>query len=67
MLALIKEELNHIKMQMCVIFVEKKSYRSSLKIKIIEKLETIAMLQVNTEVQHIVYEIYDLMCPMKSL
>ena len=45
----------------------KKILQKLVKNKIIEKLETIAMLQVNTEVQHIVYEIYDLMCPIKSL
>ena len=35
--------------------LEKDSQKSLLKIKIIEKLETIAILQVNIEFQHIVY------------
>ena len=39
-------------MQQCVPFMEKDSQKSLLMIKVIEKLETIAMLQVNTEVQH---------------
>ena len=44
-------------MQQHVIFVEKVSQKSLLKMKIIEELETIAILQVNTDIQHIVYEI----------
>ena len=48
-----------------VTFVEKDSQKSLLKIKIIKKLETIAILQVNTKVQHIAYVIEDLMCLMK--
>ena len=35
-------------------FAEKESYKSSLKVKIIRKLETIALLQVTAEVLHIV-------------
>ena len=36
-----------------------------IEIKIIRKLEIITISQVNTEVQHIVYVIQDLMCLMK--
>ena len=50
-----------------VTFVEKDSQKCLLKIKIIEKFETIAILQVNTEKQHTVYAMQDLMCLMKSL
>ena len=50
-----------------VTFVEKDSQKCLLKIKIIEKFETIAILQVNTEVQHTVYVMQDLMCLTKSL
>ena len=42
-------------MRQHVTFVEKDSSKNLLKIKIIKKLETIAMLQVNTEVERIVY------------
>ena len=42
-------------MRQHVTFVEKYSSKNLLKIKIIKKLETIVMLQVNTEVQRIVY------------
>ena len=42
-------------MQKYVIFMEKKSYKSLLMIKIIEKLETIVILQVNIDVQDIVF------------
>ena len=42
-------------MRQHVTFVEKDSSKNLLKIKIIKKLETIVMLQVNTEVQRIVY------------
>ena len=35
--------------------MEKKSYKSLLMIKIIEKLETIVILQVNIDVQDIVF------------
>ena len=41
-------------MRQHVTFVEKDSSKNLLKIKIIKKLETIVMLQVNTEVQRIV-------------
>ena len=41
-------------MQKYVIFVEKESEQILLMIKIIEKLETIAILQVNMEAQHTV-------------
>ena len=50
-------------MQKCVIFVEK----NPTKVKIIKKLDIIAILQVNVEVQHIVCLIWNLICPMKSL
>ena len=42
-------------MQKYVTFVEKESYKCSLKINIIEKLEIIVILQVNIEAQHIVF------------
>ena len=42
-----------------VTFAEKDSQKSLLKIKIIKKLQTIAILQVNREVQDILYKIYD--------
>ena len=42
-------------MRQHVTFVEKDSSKNLLKIKMIKKLETIAMLQVNTEVERIVY------------
>ena len=38
-------------------FVEKDSQESLLMIKIIKRLETIAILQVNIEAQHIIYVI----------
>ena len=38
-----------------VAFVEKESYKSSLKVKIIEKLEIISIFLVNTEAQQIVF------------
>ena len=41
-------------MQQSVTFSED-FQNSLLKIRIIENLETVAILQVNTEVQHIVY------------
>ena len=40
-----------------VTFVEKQSWKSSLKIKVIEKLEIIAIIQVNIELQHIAFVI----------
>ena len=42
-------------MQQYVTFVEKDFQNSLLKIKITERLEAIAILQVNTDIQHIVY------------
>ena len=44
-----------IKMQEIVTFVEEESLKSFLKVLIIEKLEIIAFLQVNTAVQHTVF------------
>ena len=44
-------------MQEHVTFVGKYFWKILLKTKIIEKLETIAILQINTEVQQIVYAI----------
>ena len=41
-------------MQQHVTFVEKDSQKCLLKIKIIEKLETIAILQVNKKAQYII-------------
>ena len=38
-------------------FVEKDSRKSLLMIKIVKKLETIAILQLNIEAQYIVFEI----------
>ena len=40
---------------------------NSLKIKIIEKLEIIAIIQVNIEAQQTVFVIENLMCPMKPM
>ena len=48
---------NCIMMQQHVKIVAKDSQKISLKIKALEKLELIAILQVNTEMQHIVYVI----------
>ena len=42
-------------MRQHVLFVEKDSQKSLLKIKIIKKLESIAILKVNIEVQYTVY------------
>ena len=42
-------------MRQNVTFAEKKSSKILLKRKIIETLETIVILQVNTEMQHMVY------------
>ena len=47
-----------------VTFVEN---RSLLEIKIIEKLETIAIAQVNIKMQHIVYAIQQLMYQSKFM
>ena len=50
-----KRSYNYTKMRQNVTFAEK-DYRKILsKMKIIEKLETIAILHINVEVQHIVY------------
>ena len=50
-----KRSYNYTKMRQNVKFAEK-DYRKILsKMKIIEKLETIAILRINVEVQHIVY------------
>ena len=46
-----------MEMQMYVTFVVKESYKSSLKINIIKKLEIIWIIQVNIEAQHIVFVI----------
>ena len=54
MFPLTKRSYNYTKMQQNVIFVEKNSQKSLLNIKIIKKLETIAILQVNIEMQHLV-------------
>ena len=53
-------------MQQYVTFAEKHSKSSLLKIKIIEKLGTIAILQVNTEVQLIVYVTYKIILIIKE-
>ena len=44
-------------MQKYVTFVEKEFYKSFLKMKIIEELEIIVVMQVNIDVQHIVFVI----------
>ena len=44
-------------LQNCVTFAEKESYKSSLKVKIIEKLKIIVIIQVNIEAQHIIFVI----------
>ena len=44
-------------MQKYVTFKDKESYKSSLKINIIKKLEIIATIQVSIEAQHIVFAI----------
>ena len=54
-------------MEQHVIFEEKDSQKCFLKIKIMEKLETIVILQINTDMQHIVYVTLDLMFIMKLL
>ena len=48
-------------------FVEKELYKSSLKVKIIENLEVIAIKQVNIEVHSIIFVILNFICAMKSL
>ena len=44
-------------MQKIVTFVEKESYKSSLKVNIIEKLEIISKIQVHIETQQIAFVI----------
>ena len=44
-------------MQKYVTFVEEEFYKSFLKMKIIEELEIIVVMQVNIDVQHIVFVI----------
>ena len=44
-------------MQPCVKFVEKEMTEKLAKDKLDQKLESIVVLQVNTEVQHIVFVI----------
>ena len=57
MLPLMKEELkSHQDAKVCYVCG-----------KIVGKFEVIATIQVNIEVQHIVYVIQDLMCLMKFL
>ena len=48
-------------------FVEKELYKSSLKVKIIENLEVIAIKQVHIEVHRIIFVILNFICAMKSL
>ena len=54
-------------MRQNVTFAEKKSSKSLLKRKTIETLETIVILQVNTEMQHMAYVTQDLMRLTKFL
>ena len=66
-LPLAKKELKlHEDAAVCVTFAEKHSQSSLLKIKIIEKLGTIAILQVDTEVQLIVYVTYKIILIIKE-
>ena len=63
MLPLMKEQLkSHQDAKVCYICGKR-----ILKGKIVGKFEVIATIQVNIEVQHIVYVIQDLMCLMKFL
>ena len=66
-LPLTNEELNSYQDAKYVTFVEKESQKRLLKIKIIEKSDIIVIIQVNTETQHIVLVIQNLMCLMKFL
>ena len=50
-------ELNHIKMQKYDIFAEEKSFKSLLKINIIEKSEIVVTIEINIEAQYIVFAI----------
>ena len=52
-------------MQKIVTFVQKYLHKSCLKKKIIAELESIVIMLLNTEGQHIIYGIYDLMCEMR--
>ena len=61
------EELKSHQDAKYVTFVEKESYISSLKIKIIEKLDIIAIIQANIDVEHMVFVTWNLMCSLKSL
>ena len=54
-------------MQEIVTIVEKEYIKTSIKVKIIKKLEIITIIQVNIEVQHILFAILNLLFPMKSL
>ena len=67
MLPLTKEELkSHQYVKVCYI-CGKRFLKKFAMTKIIEKLETMVILQVNIEVQHIIYLIKNLMCLMKYL
>ena len=66
-LPLTNEELNSYQDAKYVTFVEKESQKRLLKIKIIEKSDIIVIIQVNTETQHIVLVIQNLMYLMKFL
>ena len=55
MILLTNKELKITKMQKFITFAGKESDKSLLKINIIEKLEIIAIIQINKEVQHIVF------------
>ena len=62
MLPLTKRKLNlHQDMRECYIFRKKILKKSLLKIKIIKKLETVAILPVNIRVRNIIHVIQDLM------
>ena len=54
-------------MQKYVIFEEKESEKSSLKVKIIRKLEIIVIIQENIEAHLIVFVIQNFMCLIKFL
>ena len=54
MLPLTEKELKSEQDSVSVTFLERNSHNNLLKIKIIEKLEIIVTLQVNTEAQHTV-------------
>ena len=48
-------------------FAEKDLYKGLLNMKMFVKLQAIVILQVNTKVKHIYFQIYDLICPVKLL